>query len=223
MSIADNLLAILAPYECLGCTAEGSLLCDGCLNTLPAIAERCYRCRKLSPGALTCHSCRKLSKLRHVRVATVYDNLARELVWKLKFGGAQAASHPMITRMAQVISEQLQPSIIIIPVPTATRRVRQRGYDQAELLARELAHQTRLTYIPCLARVGQQHQVGANRRQRLRQLTGAFRVTHNRQINGASILLVDDVITTGATLEAAAHALRVAGARTIGAVVFAQP
>jgi ComF family protein len=110
--------------------------------------------------------------------------------------------------------------VVIVPVPTATSRVRQRGYDQAKLLARALSRQARLPYLDCLARTGQAHQHGASRSQRLRQLTAAFRVRRQRAVRGSHIVLIDDVVTTGATLEAAAAVLHAAGATRVEAVVF---
>ena len=223
MSVVDRLLGVVAPHECLGCMAEGSLLCVTCLNGLPQVPERCYRCRKLSPSSLTCASCHKTSRLRRVQVATVYEGVAKELVWKLKFTGAQQAAQPMVAKMAKIMGGDGSLATLIIPVPTATKRARQRGYDQAELLARGLTNQAHLGYCACLARIGHQHQHGAARAQRLKQLASAFRVTRTQLLDGAHVLLVDDVVTTGATLEAAARVLKAAGAGRIDAIVFAQP
>lgn len=100
--------------------------------------------------------------------------------------------------------------------------MRERGYDQAKLLARKLAREARLPYADCLARSGQAHQVGSNRSQRLSQLSDAFRITKPRTVQNAYILLVDDVLTTGATLEAAAKVLHATGASSVDAVVFAR-
>lgn len=221
MSLLDKLLSLLAPHECLGCGKQGSLICDKCATELSKISERCYRCRRLSPGNLTCSKCHKLSKLTQVKVATIYSGIAKELVWKLKFSGARAAANSM----AIIMSQQIESSrnMLIVPVPTATSRVRQRGYDQAVLLAKELARQTGMKYVSCLSRTSQAHQVGAGRSQRIKQLAGAFRVTKSDQISGAHILLIDDVITTGATLESAALILKKAGAKRVDALIFAQP
>ena len=221
MSFFDALASKIAPYDCLGCGTEGQLLCLACTSRLVSVPERCYRCRKLSPEFLTCLVCCESSHLRRVKVATAYAGSAKDLIWKLKLSGAQAAARIMAHRLA-ALAESAHPAAIIVPVPTATSRQRQRGYDQAKLLARELARQTRLPYLDCLARSGQAHQHGASRRDRLTQLAAAFRVKRSRAVCGNRIILVDDVITTGATLETAAASLLAAGAATIEAAVFAQ-
>ncbi|HYH36181.1 MAG TPA: phosphoribosyltransferase family protein [Candidatus Saccharimonadales bacterium] len=143
--------------------------------------------------------------------------MAKELVGRLKFSGAQAASE----RMARCMLPLLESGrYLIMPVPTATSRVRSRGYDQAGLLARELSRQARLPYVDGLIRSGHTHQVGASRERRQQQLRDAFRVRAPHKIRGKHILLVDDVVTTGATLEAAGRALQAAGAARVDAAVF---
>ena len=219
MSIIDQLLSVFAPYECLGCSAEGSLLCTACTQQLPTLPQRCYRCLRLSAGSLTCPGCAPASNLQRVMAGAAYSGAAKELVASLKFAGAQAAARRMAPRLSQLLEAN---EGLLVPVPTATNRVRGRGYDQAKLLARELSRRSRLPYLDCLARSGHTHQVGASRRQRLSQLDGAFRVSDPKRVRGARILLVDDVITTGATLEAAARALQLHGAGRIAAIVFAQ-
>ncbi|HTB48574.1 MAG TPA: phosphoribosyltransferase family protein [Verrucomicrobiae bacterium] len=160
--------------------------------------------------------------MRRVQVGTIYEGAAKDLIWQLKLAGAQAAARTMATRLAPLVVSA-PTDVLLIPVPTATSRVRQRGYDQAKLLARELARQTKLLYGDYLARHGQAHQHATSRQERLTQLIHAFRVKRPSLTRGAHIMLVDDVITTGATLEAAATTLRAAGAHRVEAIVFAQP
>lgn len=218
MSLIDRLLTILTPYECLGCAAEGDLLCSVCIQQLPVSPERCYRCLRSSPLSLTCSGCVSETGLYRVRAVASYAGHAKELVGRLKFSGARAAAPQMAACMASLVQDRFS----IVPVPTATSRIRGRGYDQARLLARELGRHTRMQYLDCLIRSGHTHQVGASRQQRQSQLRGAFRINAPDKVRGRRILLIDDVVTTGATLETAARVLRAAGAERVEAAVFAQ-
>jgi predicted amidophosphoribosyltransferase len=111
--------------------------------------------------------------------------------------------------------------VLIAYVPTAPQRVRERGYDQAALIAKELAIRSKLPYHTLLARTGTQRQLGQQRAVRKEQMTGAFRSLDKIDLQDKHVLLIDDVLTTGATCEAAARALRQAGAKRVSAAVFA--
>lgn len=221
MSIFDNLISKFAPHICLGCGYEGSIICVQCLPNFGKMPSCCYKCRRLTADARTCESCRATSGLYRVNVATAYEDLAKQVVWRLKFDGAQAAATTMASLMAPLVSQAS--GVWLVPVPTATTRARGRGYDQAKLLAKAISRGTRLRYVDCLRRQGQAHQVGSSRHQRLQQMKDAFSVKSHTSPVGNKILLVDDVVTTGATLEAAAAVLKQAGAAEISALAFAQP
>jgi ComF family protein len=171
-------------------------------------------------GFRTCAACRKSSPLFAVATRADYTGIAKQLVWQLKFQGAQAAATEMARQLAPLVAAQ-QP-MLVVPVPTATSRRRQRGYDQAVLLARALANELAMPYLSALRRTGQHHQVGASRLQRVTQLQDAYRCVYPGRIAGKHVLLVDDVLTTGATLESAARAIKAAGAARICAITFAQ-
>jgi competence protein ComFC len=168
-----------------------------------------------------CTSCRKQTALKYVWVANEYDGLPKQLVYQLKFQNAKAAVAPMVRMMDETLPF-LPADTIIVHVPTATARYRQRGYDQAELLAKQLAKQRGLPHATLLARIGQSRQVGATRSERLKQLQGNYRPVKPYLIAGAHILLVDDILTTGSTLEAVARTLNEAGAKRVDAITFAQ-
>jgi ComF family protein len=195
-------------------------LCQKCAHTLQLVPSRCYRCHKLTDSFRTCTACRKTSNLYRLQVGTIYTGSAKTLVWRLKFAGAQAAAQSI----GEILSRttHIEGDYCVVPVPTATSRVRRRGYDQAKLLARQHAKRYGLPYSDCLARSGQAHQVGARRQQRLKQLSSAFRVKTIQSVQDAHIILIDDVVTTGASLEMAAACLRRAGAKRVEAIVFAQ-
>jgi ComF family protein len=219
MNIFDQIVALFVPFDCVACGTEGLLLCAKCRLELPTASLRCFLCLRPSPEARTCPNCKATSDVYSVRAATNYQGIAKQLVRKLKFSGARAASKEM-GQLFPLPARGTQ--AIVMHVPTATSRIRSRGYDQAALLAVAYARHARLPFVPCLVRRGQQHQVGASRAQRMAQLQSAFSVTKQRKVKGAHVIIVDDVVTTGATLQAAASALTAAGASRVEAVVFAQ-
>lgn len=222
MSFIDTIIGKLVPHACLGCAREGSLLCRDCEQSLAAVNPVCFQCATPGVNGLICESCRLHNTLQAVHAVTVYEGVAKELVRHLKFAGAQAAARLMVRQMNAHLPDTPRDALVVVPVPTATSRVRERGYDQAKLLARELAWQRRLPYLDCLARSGQAHQVGSSRGARLSQIEGAYRVKKSRHLKGTTVLLVDDVMTTGATLTAAARVLQQSGASHVEAIVFAR-
>lgn len=216
----DSVLALIAPHVCLQCKAEGSLWCLTCRATAPLPAQRCYRCHAMSIAGRTCKRCRRASPLYSVEAATRYEDYAKQLVWKLKFGRAKAAAGTLAEIMAaRIVSDR---DIVIVPVPTSTNRVRRRGYDQAVLISHHFSLCTGRPCISALLRLGQQQQHTATRALRLTQLAQAYTVPRPGVVAGRHVVLIDDVITTGATLDAAARALKAAGAKRVSAVVFAQ-
>ena len=221
MRLLEKLVGILAPFECINCGQEGEIVCNNCSSgAFPAIPSRCYRCHTATIDFKLCERCKRVSKLSQVWVRTELRGIPRSLLHAFKFDRAQAASKLLAARMGQLIN--LPENTIVVPIPTATSRVRERGYDHARLMGRDIANSNNLRLVTGLSRLDQARQVGAKRDVRLSQLKGAFRVSQRRLIVGAHILLVDDVLTTGATLEEAALTLKMAGAKKVDAIVFAQ-
>src|SRR3990167_2054123 len=220
MSLLETMISTVAPHACLSCGREGKIICNLCRPDicLP-IPSRCYLCKAATQDFAVCDKCRRKSALRHVWVASEFENLVKELIHKFKFGHAQAAT-PII---AQYMSDCLPfvEDMLIVPLPTASSRARLRGYDHTKLIAKQLSMLRHLPYAVALSRMGQTRQVGAKRAERTKQLEGSFWVNNKSVVNKERILLVDDVTTTGATLGVAAKALKRAGAKQVNAVVFA--
>lgn len=222
MPLLDRVLSVVAPHTCVVCSAEGKLLCKWCApDAFPALPSRCYRCQSISTDSATCEGCRRHSPLKHVWAATNYDNAAKQLLHVYKFERARVAAPIIGDAIAQILP-YISSGTFIVPVPTATVRIRQRGYDHALLIARSLAAIKNLELVWAVSRVTQSRQVGADRQKRQDQLKNAFIVSKPKAVKVANILIIDDVLTTGATLEAMASALKQAGAKTITAAVFAQ-
>ena len=229
MSVLEAAISLVAPPGCVGCGAEGMALCNRCkqVNILP-FGGRCAFCSSLSSHSRTCSSCQRPGGPRFVWVATTHEGLAQELVRVYKFGHLRAAAGPLSSMMKDTLLGSVgheyakAANYLIVPLPTATGRTRQRGFDHAALLAKNLSRQLGLEYCPGLGRLGQSRQVGASRQTRLGQQAGNYVVRRPRQVAGRNVLLIDDVITTGGSLLAASKSLRAAGAKHIDAVVFAK-
>ena len=116
----------------------------------------------------------------------------------------------------------LSAETLIVPVPTATSRVRQRGYDHAVLIAMMIAETRKHEYSHPVTHLFQSRQVGANRQKRLAQLNDSFVVTKPEIVKGREILLIDDVVTTGASMEAMTQVLKKSGAKKVNALIFSQ-
>jgi len=183
------------------------------------VPPRCYKCQKVTDDFKTCSTCRRRSPLFAAWAATYYTGPAKEVVHRLKFGRASAAANSIAEAMLPRLPRGHQ--YLVTHLPTATSRVRMRGYDQAGLIAKHIAGRLELPYDSLLTREGQSRQVGQKRSSRQGQMAGAFVPNKVGRIQGKHILLIDDVLTTGATLEAAGLVLREAGAARVSAAVFA--
>lgn len=183
----------------------------------------CVGCRRL--GGPLCESCRlgissagvvELPGLARVGAVWRHEGAARELVLGLKLRGRRAFAEPLVDAMVRLVRRSGSEASVVVWPPCSRSDRRVRGFDHAEVLARGVARELGLPARPLLRRVGvvsdQASLPGAERR---RNVTGAFEAIPSP----ASVLLVDDVVTTGATLRACGGALRRAGASRVEAIV----
>ena len=151
---------------------------------------------------------------------TSYEDIGQELIKRLKFEGDQEAGRLCAQYMAE--HAQAQNYDIVVAATTTPARRRQRGYDQAELLAREVARRLRVPYVRALVRVKNVHQIGMDKATRAMQARGLYVAVKTGQLSGARVLLIDDVVTTGATLASAKNTLLEAGAQSVETLAFAR-
>lgn len=212
------MLDLLFPARCAACGAGDWPLCSQCVAAVPLITPPlCERCGRPTKVLLSrCADCPPRS-IDIARAPFLYDGPVSRTVRALKFGGCRALAQPLAAAMTRV--GRLETDCVTW-VPLSRRRRAARGYDQAEVLARELARRLGLPVGPCLRRIletpSQATQAGRERRRALR---GAF-VADARV--PPSMLLVDDVLTTGATAASCAVALRAAGASRVAVVTAAR-
>lgn len=221
MPVAEKVFNALAPYDCLLCTTEGQLVCDWCWpEAFEVIPRRCFICRSSTPHGEVCSSCRPGVFLDHVWVITPYRRAAKVLVRRMKIH-AQRQACQLIARAMHESAPHIS-GVVVTSVPTAAARIRERGFDHGRLIAEEFAHLRQLPYRQLLVRLGRAKQAGASRAERQTQIKGVYQPRGSTDIKGLSVLLIDDVTTTGATMIEVAKVLRRAGAVMVNGLVFAQ-
>lgn len=192
------------------------MLCDECMIRLPRLTHPlCARCLRAGDSPAGC--------VRHpkdrVHAAWVYDERVAALVHEFKFGGRPGIAGTIAAAVAGTLRDGPHPALVVA-VPLHAARRRERGYDQAAVLACALARELAVPWVDgVLARVRAttaQSALGAEARRR--NPVGAFRLVEPTWVRGREVLVVDDVLTTGATMQEAMAVLRRGGARTRGAV-----
>jgi ComF family protein len=218
-SLLEKVIAVIAPFRCISCSVyNNNVLCNMCLKGLPkSLASVCVVCQKVTDNGQTCVPCRKHTSLQQVWSAAEYQGAIAAVIKKLKFERAAKAAEVLADCMLPLLAS-LPENIHIVPVPTSSQRIRQRGYDQSVLIAQALARRLQRPVGTFLRRQTVTRQLGATRSQRQQQMQRAFEVVTNP---GTPLLLIDDVMTTGATLRAAAGALERTGSTQLWAAVAA--
>lgn len=207
-------MELVLPPACAGCGHYGAVLCAACMASMrPARAPR-DRFTGADPGIVVGEA------LELAIAAFVHEGATRRALQRLKYGGAAALAAPMARQALPALADllaMLDGDVVLVPVPVHPERRQQRGYNQAALLASELASRVGLPVRGVLVRTrptARQH--GLSRAARLNNLRGAFGLAE-RPPPGVIPVLVDDILTTSATLEACAEVLRAGGAsRVVG-------
>lgn len=227
------LLDLVLPPRCPGCrviVAGDGRFCLSCWQALQFItAPMCAGCgtpfeHDRGTGAL-CGPCLAAApRFTSARAALVYGGPARGVLLALKHGDRQHLAKMMAPHMARAGQGVLGPGAVLVPVPLHWQRLWRRGFNQSALLAQALARLTGVELaIDAVERVKPTAtSAGMGRKARAANVRGAFRVRHRGLISGRSVVLVDDVLTTGATAEACARVLRRAGAREVHILTWAR-
>lgn len=217
------MLDTLFPPRCVGCRARAHWLCPLCLDRVQYLMlPLCGVCQQpVSPAAA--HGCRvSAAPLVTISAIGLYKGPLRDAVHALKYKGRHGVAATLAGLLAPRLSPLPAEGDLLVPVPLHPTRERERGYNQAAIVAAELAR-----LLPCeldaraLRRTrATAQQVGMSREQRAANVRGAFEARPG-VVRDRRVWLLDDVYTTGATLKAGAHALRQAGARQVRGVVIA--
>ncbi|XLQ20713.1 MAG: ComF family protein [Candidatus Moraniibacteriota bacterium] len=219
----------LFPIRCLGCGVFDEWICTNCHSTLPILTEQhCPICKKHeTKNGQVCPKCLLSSNnsIAGVFIASHYsDKLLKKSIHYYKYRFVYALSEPLALLLAQSLQNSSLPSPdIIIPIPLHKRRLRWRGFNQAELLAINLDLQIPINTDILLRVKYTAPQVKVkNKNKRQENLANAFIISDTSKIINKNILLIDDVITTGTTLKECAMVLKKAGADKVFCLVLAR-
>jgi len=224
--LAELTIDSFFPRRCVGCGKVGDFLCPDCRRNLPKLLPPyCPKCGRPQASAIVCAGCwQSHTQIDGIRSAFRFDEVMRQAIHQLKYHNLKAISSCLAELLADYLQLSPLPGEAIVPVPLHPRRLRERGYNQSGLLAVELG---RLTNLPVtedsLIRVkeGRPQVRAANAKERRRNVANAF-ICRDEKVSGKQIILVDDVCTSGATLESCASALKSKGAIMVWGLTLAR-
>ena len=224
-NLCGQLVDFLFPPRCVGCRQVGTWLCAPCLEQVPRVEPPfCVRCGNKVNNDNLCARCRTSPlEIECIRSVVYFEGVLRDAIHHLKYRGRSVLAQTLGSLMATYWMQHPMDCDIVMPVPLHTSRLRERGYNQAALLASEMAQQTGLVVDEhtLVRERATSPQVDLDAKQREENVRAAFRCADSSPV-GKQVLLIDDVCTTGATLQACATALRQEGALGVRALTLAR-
>jgi len=212
-TMIEALMQKVAPHPCFGCGKIGTPLCHNCKNNIttePFVG--CFLCGNISPEGLCAQHDVPICK---AWVVSERRKVLRRVINAYKFENMKAAGRSLVDLLDDTLP-LLPTHTVIVPIPTASSHVRQRGYDHLDILARLLSQTREMPAIHLLQRSSAKTQHTLNKRERQQEAVGAFHVNKSSIIDlDTPLLILDDIITTGSTVTSAARVLANAGYRTI--------
>ena len=228
--LSTVVLNFLFPVECMRCGSEEDWLCKKCLGEVPRETRlACFTCRKQATDGKFCDDCRKGKTLLGIHAVAPYaSEVLRDAIAALKYRNITVLAKPLAILFEQFMEQWpflFSDTTLFIPVPLHPKKMSDRGYNQSHLLLAHLLEARGKNVCGCWLLSRTRHtkqQVDCTREERLQNVRNAFRYAGPSQTSWPSVVLCDDVATTGSTLEACAHALHAAGARDVRALVLAR-
>lgn len=217
----SRLANVLAPHYCISCGAIGAIFCERCIYDITSDTfAQCIKCLAPTQRDGLCQTCRLEVPYSDAWCVAVRDGAIAKLLDTYKFERTKSAYQVLARLLDGIVPMLPEDDTVVTSVPTIAPHVRRRGYDHAELIAKELARLRGLPYRHLLVRHGTTVQLGATKRQRREYASKAFgpkgKPSHQH------VLLVDDVYTTGASVECATKALLSGGAKEVCVALIAR-
>ena len=224
--LGKNASDFFFPQFCVGCSLEGDILCVSCLGKLERISPPfCNRCGLPQNGTGPCRDCSGSGMcIDGIRSSLLFKKLTREIIHQFKYKNLRAFAPFLASLLNESIANYCLTADALIPVPLHPARLRGRGYNQAFLLAAELE---KLSHIPVYSDILSRttntipQAKTSNSRERRKNMQGSFMCKYGK-LKDKRVLLIDDVATSGATLDACAFSLKQAGAVSVWGLTVAR-
>ena len=214
-----SLLDLLAPHSCRGCGRLGEALCECCKNNIiSAEISICPNCKNKTKNHI-CEECKNLPPIYYLGERS---DLLAKLIHDFKYNSTRAIGIKFAEILNETLPKSLPESAILIPLPTSTKHIRERGFDHTFLIAKHLAKLRHYKLHKLLLRAKNTVQVGTDKKTRIKQADAAYELNPKIKIEPkATYILLDDVWTTGASMKSAIKKLRQAGAKHLIVIILA--
>lgn len=218
-----QLLNLFFPKQCINCNREGSFLCEDCFSLIEINNFQYCLCEKLEKNN-KCENC-KNKYLDKVFSATSFKNkIVKKAIHKLKYSHIKELSIPLaylIIKHLQAIDCQIDNNFFLVPVPLSDKKKRMRGFNQSEEIAKIISEVTGLPLLNCVKKIKEtRSQTEMTKDQRQENVRNVFLI--NRNVENKNIILIDDVYTTGATMEEVAKKLKESKANIVWGITVAR-
>jgi competence protein ComFC len=219
-------LNLLFPQFCVGCGKEGTFLCDSCLQSLPYLEPPiCPRCGRPQSNGGLCRNCQEWqADIDGIRAPFRFDGVIRSAVHQLKYRNLRAIAQTLAQLMSEYLGNNPLSGDVLVPVPLHNSRLRERGYNQSALLAKELGALINLP-VDETSLIREKFVIPQERttsvEERRANVVGVF-ACRGDGVHGKRVLLIDDVATSGATMNACASVLKSAGAVAVWGLALAR-
>ena len=225
----SRILDFFYPPLCFGCGEEisGGFLCFSCYEKLfiSSLAV-CPKCGRPVPYFTRCQECQPRLNLSRVRALGLYQPPFKGMIEEFKYKGKRKLAEILGDALSLILANDpfLKKADLLVPIPLHPAKIRERGYNQSELLARTIARRTNLPVACALKRKRntQSQTKLSSREERFRNMENVFVRQDKEEVRGKRIILIDDVLTSGATLSSAARVLLEGGAEEVYGLVVAK-
>jgi len=211
------------PKICLICGSERKYLCNKCIHLLKKPEFKCFRCDRKNPFGLYCAICKNPLLPNRIIAAFAYEGQLKEIIHQYKYEDAYILSKDLARGLFPIVKKlENYRSYSLTFIPLSLPKIRSRGYNQAKLLADEVGKKLKLEIVDLMERLPQDETqvISQTKAARKKNIRGTFKIKKTAEVP-EKIILIDDVVTTGATAEEATKILKKAGAKKVIVIALA--